>query len=199
VSGHTGNDAVAFQLGESMSDDETSNDMVSFKRSGTRTRTGAWRKSDPDLNFSDTRLRDLLNYWRDKRGDRLMPARGDIDVLEIKSHIGRLHITEFEHNPFRMRYRLIGTTSTNIVGRDMTGRYFDEIYPPDIFAGMRDLYWWIAENKRPLRGLGSAIFANKSIYNFETVNLPLSDDGETVNMAVGEIIYTLASGNDGTC
>ncbi len=180
-----------------MTDEETKIEVVSFTASGTSARTSAWRKSDPDLNFTDPRLFDLLEYWRGKRNGRRMPARRDIDPLELRSHLGRLHITEFEYNPFRMRYRLIGTTSTSMVGRDMTGQYFDEIYPPGILDGMRDLYMWIAENKKPLRGSGSAIFADKSIYNFETVNLPLSDDDETVNMTVGEIIYTLASADHG--
>ena len=42
-----------------------------------------------------------------------------------------------------------------------------------------------------MRGFGSAVFANKSAYTFETINLPLSNDGETVNTVFGEIIYAL--------
>ena len=150
-----------------------------------------WRKSDPDLNFTDPRLHNLLHYWRGKLAGRMMPARRDIDIFELKPHLGRLHLTDLEYNPFRIRYRLIGTTSPGIVGRDMTGRYFDEVYPPDILAGVGEHYRRIAENRRSMRGFGSAVFANKSAYTFETINLPLSKDGETVNMVFGEIIYAL--------
>ncbi len=161
--------------------------------------TGSWRQSDPNLDFEDTRLRELYDYWLDKRAGRRLPARQDIVAAELKSHLGRIHIIEFEYEPFRMRYRLIGSKSTELLGRDMTGRYFDEIYPPEILAGMHDLFWWIAQNKAPLRGFGSGIFANKSAYQYESVNLPLSEDGERVNMAVGEIICTLSSGSLSGC
>ncbi|MDP6876159.1 MAG: PAS domain-containing protein [Alphaproteobacteria bacterium] len=181
-----------------MSDKGTDANVSSVERTPRPGSGETWRKSDPDLNFDDQRLFDLVQYWHGKRGSRVMPARQEIDVLELKLHLGRIHITELEYEPFRMRYRLIGSISTGIVGRDMTGRYFDEIYPPEILAGMHDVYGWIAENRKPLRGYGSAIFANKSTYTFETVNLPLSDDGEVVNMVVGEIIYTPTRQGGGT-
>ena len=150
-----------------------------------------WNNLDPALRLTDKRLVDILRYWQDKRGDRLMPSRRDIDVLELKAHIGRLHFIEVEYAPFRLRYRLIGTDTTEALDRDMTGRYFDEIYPPDILADAEQAFLWIAENRKPLRQFGQAVYANKSAYMFEIINLPLSEDGVTVNMVLGELVFTL--------
>ncbi len=152
-----------------------------------------WVNMVTGLEFADERLVDLLRYWQRKRGDRLMPQRSDIEPLELGSHLSRLHFIEVEYDPFRLRYRLIGTATTDILGRDMTGRYFDEIYPPHILADAMTAYIWVCENKMPLRLYGNAIYADKSMYNFEDVNLPLSNDGVRVNMILGELVFRLVS------
>ena len=150
-----------------------------------------WLNLDPDLQFDDPRLADLLRYWDEKRGDRPMPARRDIDPIELRSHLGRLSLVDLEYDPFRLRYRLIGTNITETLGRDMTGRYFDEIYPPNILSDTLAAYGWMTENKKPLRGFGNALCAEKSMFEFEILNLPLSEDGTRVNMVLGEIIFSL--------
>ncbi|MBC8239846.1 MAG: PAS domain-containing protein [Alphaproteobacteria bacterium] len=86
-----------------------------------------WVNMDTGLRFKDPRLEELHRYWLKKCGNRLMPVRRDIEPLELKSHMGRLHFIDVEHDPIRLRYRLIGTVTTETLGRDMTGRYFDEI------------------------------------------------------------------------
>ncbi|MBT3534584.1 MAG: PAS domain-containing protein [Rhodospirillaceae bacterium] len=151
-----------------------------------------WVNMDPMLALTDERLAELLAYWRKKRGGRFLPARGDIDPGELKPHLGRLHLIDVEYDPFRLRYRLIGTATTKVLDRDMTGRYFDEIYPPHILAEAIRSYSWLVENKRPLRQFGNAIYADKSIYDFEVINLPLSNDGVRVNMVLGELVFSLA-------
>jgi len=151
-----------------------------------------WVNSDPELRFVDQRLDELLQYWLDKRGRRLMPTRQDIDPLDIIPHLTRLHFIDIEYDPFRLRYRMIGTSTTETLGRDMTGRYFDEIYPPQILADALTAYTWMVENKRPLRQFGNAIYADKSMYDFEILNLPLSNDGVQVNTVLGELIFALA-------
>ncbi len=150
-----------------------------------------WVHLDPGLQFGDARLGELLRYWDSKRKGRSMPARSDIEPLELKSHLGRLHFIDIEYDPFRLRLRMMGVESTETLGRDMTGRYFDEYHPPKILEKVTTTYLWLAENKKPLRHFGNAVYADKSIYAFEVINLPLSDDGERVNMVLGEIIFSM--------
>jgi len=150
-----------------------------------------WVNLDPELQFEDPRLSDLLAYWNEKRQGRAMPARRDIDPLELKSHLGRLHFVDVEYQPFRLRLRMMGVESTETLGRDMTGRYFDEIHPPHIMANVVKTYEWLVQHKRPLRHFGNAAYADKSVYLFEVLNLPLSDDGVVMNMVLGEMILFL--------
>jgi hypothetical protein len=56
-------------------------------------------------------------------------------------------------------------------------------------------YGWLAENKKPLRGFGNALFAEKSMFDFEIVYLPLSEYGTRVNMVLSEINFSLRGSN----
>jgi hypothetical protein len=50
----------------------------------------------------------LIAYWFDKRGERLMPARGDIDPVEISWALGRIWLGDYLAEGDRFRYRLAG-------------------------------------------------------------------------------------------
>lgn len=152
-----------------------------------------WITPDPDLNFDNPRLADLLRYWRDKRGERLLPAHGDIDPIELKAHLGLLYFVDVEREPRRYRFRMIGTAIVATLGRDMSGRYFEDIYPDDILADTVEGFDWIVEHRAPLRLFGIAVYAEKRHYDFEILHLPLASDGETVSMVLGELLLTLAT------
>ena len=155
-----------------------------------------WANIDPDLVVDNSELLDLLAYWKEQRGQQLMPSRADMDPLDLPAHLGYLCLIDVEHDPMRLRYRLIGATITETMGRDMTGRYFDEIYEDEILRDSLAAYTWIVEHRAPLRISGHALYSSKSHYLYEILNLPLSDDGETVNMVFGELRFNLASAVD---
>ena len=150
-----------------------------------------WANIDPDLDFDEPSLSELLTYWNEKRGRRLMPSRADIDPLDLPTHLGHLCLLDVEHDPLRLRYRLIGATITETMGRDMTGRYFHEIYEDEILRDSLAAHAWIVEHRAPLRIFGHALVSGKSQYQYEILNLPLSDDGETINMVFGELRFSL--------
>ncbi len=53
-------------------------------------------------------LRDLFDYWRAKRGAARLPARGDIDALEIPWALDRIYLIDRVPPPATWRYRLAG-------------------------------------------------------------------------------------------
>ena len=71
-----------------------------------------------------------LDCWHRLRGSRTMPAPADVDALILPPRLlPHLLLIDLEYSPaFRLRWRLIGTHITRVVDRDMTGRYWDEIY-----------------------------------------------------------------------
>ncbi len=65
-------------------------------------------------------LRQLLDYWKERRGARRMPRREDVDLDEIGVLPGRIHLLD-ALSPTEFRYRIYGTNLTNPDRRDMTG------------------------------------------------------------------------------
>lgn len=155
-----------------------------------------WVNTDPDLRCTDGRLYDLIDYWSDRRGGRLLPARADINPIDLPKLIGSLMLLDVEQNPLRLRYRLIGTTITTMMDRDSTGRYYDEMYEPDLLEAVYESFRWIIAERRPLRAHGDAFYPDKNCYWYEIVNLPLAADGETVDMMLCGLLF---HGTDGPC
>lgn len=76
------------------------------------------------------RLHRLHQHWLTLKGDRALPSPADFDILGLPQLMGHLHILEVAVDPPRFRFRLFGTRIAEIAGRDLTGRWVDEIDPP---------------------------------------------------------------------
>ena len=79
--------------------------------------------------IADVRLRALFGYWREKRGDGTMPARADLDPLEIPTLLPIVGLVDVLDGGARFRYRLVGTEIVDVDGHDATGRFLDEVLP----------------------------------------------------------------------
>ena len=91
-----------------------------------------WLQVDASLGFERPELVAMLALWRDRCRDGRLPARADFEPRDFAGHLGWIVLADVEQQPLRFRYRLIGTQVTAMAGRDMSGRYLDEIYPPEI-------------------------------------------------------------------
>jgi len=111
-----------------------------------------------------------------------MPARADIDPLEMREQLGWLILTEVFSPPLRFRYRLVGSAVTAELGRDSTGKYLDEIYPASIYKDVVSSFSWVVSNRRPLRVVGDLWSTKRHWLYFESLDLPLSQNGVDVNM-----------------
>ncbi|MFC3229225.1 PAS domain-containing protein [Marinibaculum pumilum] len=151
-------------------------------------------RRDPDLDIQSGELSEVLQVWHALRGDRLMPARADIRPADFRRHLALIALVDVQRSPLRVRYRLMGTAIVNALRRDLTGRWYDEVYPPAIMAEVEQVYGWIVANRRPLRTSGVALFFDRSMYDYEVVNLPLSEDGKEVDMVLGAMRFTMAEG-----
>ncbi len=78
---------------------------------------------------SETNLR-FLSYWDDLRGDRLMPARSELDPASIKPILPFLAIGEFR-TPSELIVRLAGTALRDMLGVELTGRNLLDISAPE--------------------------------------------------------------------
>jgi hypothetical protein len=127
-------------------------------------------------------VRAVVAYWRGKAAGRRMPGRSDIDPSELKQHLSRISLIDVVPDERRFVYRLVGTEEAALRGYDPTGRPVGEGF----FGPNRELafkhYGYVVENKAPFCYRGDFEVSDGSIENEDVVFLPLSEDGENVNM-----------------
>ena len=137
---------------------------------------------DPEwLARSSEPVKQLYGYWRSKwRGERL-PRRRDIDPVEIPRFLPQLTIVEVVPDERRYVYRLVGTKEVEIRGRDPTGKsVLDGFFGPSLDDAL-DCYDTVVATRAPFYDDAPYITPDGRFSDDETLFLPLSDDGETVN------------------
>jgi hypothetical protein len=134
----------------------------------------------------DPILGPALNYWTQKRGARSMPARRQIDPVELPPKLlPNLQIIEVIDGGARFRYRLVGTASVDAFGSDYTGRYPDEMFSDDRLNFIQSIYRAVYTTKTPLFSL-NRYHTTKNVDLFAyRIYMPLSEDGIEVKYILG--------------
>lgn len=149
-------------------------------------------QADYSVDLSSPVLRDLLGYWRSLTADARIPTRADVDPQAMRPWLPHVMLVDVQFAPRRFRWRLIGTHVTQTLGRDVTGRWFDELYDPPILTGMCEAYSHSVDRRAPVRFTGRADFAHKTHVAFESLHMPLVDAGDRVNMLLAGAVIALS-------
>lgn len=135
------------------------------------------------------RLKALFAYWNDRCAGRSMPARSDIDPVDIPRLLPNLLLIDVEQATGRLRVRVAGTTVVEMYGSDYTGRYLDEIEFGDRRAAVLFDYNTCLETRQPYAAEHSFWATRDITYRIERLILPLSDDGETVSHLIAGLEF----------
>jgi hypothetical protein len=134
-------------------------------------------------------IRQLFEYWQSKCRDGRLPRRADIDPGEIPRLMPNLMIVDIEHDPFRVRYRLVGTRIVQATGFEFTGKYLDEISFDEDEGPFLESYHLAATEKIPVLSRIKWHLDPDVTGEYDACFLPLSDDGETVHMVLSVECY----------
>jgi hypothetical protein len=134
----------------------------------------------PDIQISDARLRRLYDYWQSKKGDRRVPSRAEIAPEEIVDILPWVFLTERVGD--RLRYRLVGEAFREIYGDKLAGMFLDEVDFDHITAIYVGEYDTVAATFAPVARKWQFTKNDGRYLDFERLILPLSADGETINM-----------------
>ena len=144
------------------------------------------RLTDPDMAA-------LYEYWLKQRHRRRMPARRDIDPVELPRQLPNMMLIDVEQNPLRFRYRLVGTRVVGASGEDRTGSYFEAV---EFFAKnpvVMTQYRRVVESGEPMFSLEPfKNYVNNTDYQVERLMLPLSSDDASVDMIL--VYFSFKSG-----
>lgn len=137
----------------------------------------------------------LYRYWCGKKRGALLPRRADIDPTEIPGRLWpSLMLVDVlrQGEDVRFRYRLVGTAFTHAFGRDPTNEFVDEALPTR--SGFRDyivnLYREMIALRKPIYSENLfALDGQAAPMVTKRLSLPLSTDGETIDMALASHSY----------
>jgi hypothetical protein len=131
---------------------------------------------------------EFYEYWVRTAAGRAMPARADIDPLDIPRLLPNVFLMDVvPGTPRRFRFRLVGTRIAELEG-EMTDRFLDEFVPGAAAAAMSRHYDEATEGRISVRH-ETLHWREREYINYDVLLLPLSSDGETVDMLFGLARY----------
>ncbi|MBL8832449.1 MAG: PAS domain-containing protein [Rhodospirillales bacterium] len=129
-------------------------------------------------------LAKLHDYWRSKCAGRTMPARRDIDMVEIdRTILPYIILHDIVRSPDqsarpRYRYRLIGTELVNAIGADVTNRFLDDVLTPERGGLVWDWLDAAERSARPMTLDMPLAYPDREFRHARRIVLPLSDCGK---------------------
>jgi hypothetical protein len=149
------------------------------------------RLDDP-IEIRDPRLLGLFRYWRGKCHDRIMPARRDIDPIEMKRWLGNLLLVEFPADPMQYRVRLDGVNIVQFYGNSREGKGLEVMTSEKERRIVLPQYLVVLEHKQPAYYESEFVTSEGVPTSQRKLLLPLSEDGERVNMILGGLYFDRA-------
>ena len=133
--------------------------------------------------------KELLEYWSDKSGHRPMPSRADLDPVDIPHLLPHIGLIDVLGGGLRFRYRLIGTNLNEVFGQDFTGTYLDQARSGDHLNYLDALYKRCIQGPRVVYSESESSYENRTHLWVARLLLPLSRDGERVNMILYSEVF----------
>ena len=139
----------------------------------------------------DRRLLQLHDYWLSRApGEGMLPGRQHFDPLHIPALLPWVWMMDVQRSPLRFRYRLVGTEHVRVSGRDVTGRWMDEVHADatkvEIYEQMIDA----AERGAVGYRRGPPLFPQQANFSeTERLLLPMARNGREVDMLLAITVY----------
>lgn len=124
--------------------------------------------------------RRVHEWWMAHRGGSDVPDRGDFDPADFKDLLPYILISDVEAEPFRIRYRLVGTRAADATGFNIVGRYLDELMPTEPEAPWMDLYEQSFRRRQPVIGACTCTTTNGGLFTYEYGLFPLRKGGQAI-------------------
>ena len=133
---------------------------------------------------------ELFEYWKRKSPPGRLPGRQHIDPTEFSAqllpYVLLIDVVAGEAGP-RFKMRLTGTGFVQLVGLEVTGKFFDEVVPPDRGAKVAAAMQETVETAAPVFLEGPFTMPAREFLWGKRLFLPLAEDGKTVDMLLGAI------------
>lgn len=150
---------------------------------------------DPSVDLVDARLSEILSYWNEKRGPKVMPSRAEIAPADLVTHLPRLallNVADKGQSVADYSVRLSGTGIDDLLGHDHRGAGLEDLLAPASAKLVAAALAALVQHKRPMRFYAHARLPGNPDAYVEGIALPL---GQTGNEAGQEASEEAVNGN----
>lgn len=148
------------------------------------------------LGVEQPMLRRLGAYWQQLRGERAMPARGDLEPWAIPDLLTNLWMWRVETEPRAFRLRLCGDRINRLLGYWRRDSELGEAVPPDLEGLLRSRYERVAFGPAVMRARGYALLGREHGLSVraERLVLPLGSGSDRADDILGITWYEELAG-----
>ena len=139
---------------------------------------------------------DFYDYWLRIAPPGRLPGRRHIVAEDIARLWSRVWMLDVFRAPLRYRYRLCGTEMVRSLGREVTGRWLDEVHPQLVAnPESRERFRFMAETARPTWRRCPPLWTRDPDHRtIETCIVPLAEDGSAVDKMLAVSVLFDAAG-----
>lgn len=135
-------------------------------------------------------VRSLVDYWQSIHPADGLPGRRHFDPVDVPALLGNIGLIEVHENPRRFKARLYGTTLVSAVGKDLTNKWYHEVFEKFEQSGQYHDFSHVVDTRTPHWRRGTMrIPAERDFHFLERVHLPLASDGVSVDMILTFAIF----------
>lgn len=136
------------------------------------------------LGVCDQSVKDFYLLWRSKISDGRLPSRKDFDPADMVRFLPRITMVNANPDLKKLNYRLVGTAEVEIRGKDPTGQLVMDNFLANYWGDVVRNYRHVIEEKGLVYDYSDMPTSYGGMIADETILLPLSDDGEVVNIVI---------------
>ena len=138
------------------------------------------------------KIAELFRYWEEKRGERVMPQRADINPEDFVAHLPGILLVDVEGLDARgtgiFRYRVVGTEEVWLRGHDPTGKLVSEGFFGPSLEDVIETYDFVRRERTFIYDPLEYQTPDGKWRDEATIFLPLSDDGKEVSQI---LVYSI--------
>ncbi len=140
-------------------------------------------------------LRQLLDHWLEKRGERDCPRWRDIDLPAIYKCAPNIVVKDAVEGGRDFRVRFWGTAVTEWLRLDATGKLLSEYFPANGREQILKSHREALMGDTPLRRWGISVYPDRGYVAFETITLPLANDAGARAHIISMSLYRIVDPN----
>jgi hypothetical protein len=134
-------------------------------------------------------LRAIAEHWLAARGEKAMPAWGDIDPVAIGRRLRFVWAWKYDRDTDSFTGRLAGEDIVRAFGKSPRGQPMTDFFAPAVYRVFFPWHQRVVQAPAFMHGAGKVYSRVERNFTGERIMLPLAEDGEHGDGILGATIY----------